>query len=181
MVGANWLENTLFNPVYMGWWSECTEPHPNIYRYKPGCTRAMRLAYLGKHVQGGPFQFRTPVKWLQYPAAGGDRRWKSHTLLSASEMETIQVTIYSDINLNLKFSSISPFDLEFHIALTSSSWAWTATEMFTAIHCSKIEERLVWLSKPSKDHSDAINTGASSAGASSLQMFALMPPSPRAA
>lgn len=91
------------------------------------------------------------------------------------------------INLNLKFSSISPFDLEFHIALTSLTWAWTATEMFTAIPCTKIKESLAWILKPtSGDHSDVLSTGTSLTGAPSPQTFAkfpchaTVPPGPRA-
>lgn len=72
---------------------------------------------------------------------------------------------------SLKFSSISPFNLEFHIALTNLTWAWAATEMFTAIPCSKIKESLAWISKPvSGDRSDTISTGTAS-----LQMFAEFP------
>lgn len=48
---------------------------------------------------------------------------------------------------NLKFSSVSPFYLKFHIALTSLIWAWIATEMLTAIPSSEIEESLTCVSK----------------------------------
>lgn len=68
---------------------------------------------------------------------------------------------------SLKFSSISPFNLEFHISLTTLTWAWAATEMFTSIPCSKIKESLAWISKPvSGDHSDTIITGTASLQAS---------------
>lgn len=58
--------------LYLGWQSEPAGPHPNIYRNKPGCTRAIRLAFLGKHVWGGPLQPIIPVTLLQCPDARGD-------------------------------------------------------------------------------------------------------------